>query len=825
MNKYLKYALRTLAVITGVFILLYSITFIYVSVNKKKIITQVKQQVSQKLSGDVNIGDVELSFFSSFPAISVLLQKVSVRDTLYSQHKHPFLTADRVYARISVFNLIAQKNALTGVRIEDGNLYLYTDTSGYTNSYLMKGKQPAKPSTGNKSMELDDIKLKNFHITLDDRQKNKLLDFDMNRFTCDISDDDTLTRFKTKNDVLIKSLAFNLKKGSYAANKRFKGNFTLYYNKPRKHLYFNNINIRLNDYSYNLSGGFDLHDNPTFTLLVATKNLPLEEGKSLLPAAVAKAVSIVMIDKPIDVKASIGGPLKGVDPLVKVAWTSQGGNRVVTPFFTLTNCSFTGGYTNELIPGLPRKDPNSRIFINDLSANWEGLSLRSKNLYIDNLTEPKINMDLHSDFSLAAFNNVFQSRSIEFKEGRGLLNVYYSGPLIKNSSTNTSIRGILKIQDGTIIYLPRNIPLKNCNGAVEFKKTDVAVRNLSCNVLGNSIIMNGSINNMLSLLGNDPGKIALDWHVYSPSLDLAGVSVLLQKRKKIVSSYAKSNKLGKTARQIDQMLEESNVSLNLKTDQLLFKKFKASNVDASIELVQDNWNLNHVKLNTAGGLMQIKGYLKEKNEFVQQAALKVLVANTDVSKIMYAFNDFGQDGVSFKNLEGVLSSNVDITMDIDRNLSASPSNMNGNIYFTLKNGALIDYEPIKKLQTFLFKNRDFENIRFAELKDHFEVKGKDIIMNRMEIQSTVLTLFVKGIFSMEPGKTDVSIQVPLSNLKKRDADYIPKNKGADEKAGASVYVRGRPGDDGNIKFKLDLFKKFRKDDSKKEEEEKKATKK
>jgi hypothetical protein len=83
----------------------------------------------------------------------------------------------------------------------------------------------------------------------------------------------------------------------------------------------------------------------------------------------------------------------------------------------------------------------------------------------------------------------------------------------------------------------------------------------------------------------------------------------------------------------------------------------------------------------------------------------------------------------------------------------------------------------------------------------------------MEIESTVLTLFVEGIYDLK-GKSDISIQVPLSNLKKREDDYKLENKGADAKGGASIFLRGQPGDDGNIKFKLDVFKRLRKKDAK-----------
>jgi hypothetical protein len=199
----------------------------------------------------------------------------------------------------------------------------------------------------------------------------------------------------------------------------------------------------------------------------------------------------------------------------------------------------------------------------------------------------------------------------------------------------------------------------------------------------------------------------------------------------------------------------------------------------------------------------------------------VNMENVDVNKVLYAFNNFGQDAILSDNLQGKLSSNIDIRMDIDRTLKKAPTNLEGYVDFSLKKGSLHNFQPIQKLQNFLFKNRNFSDIYFAELKDRFDIKDRDIKINRMEIQSTALSLFVEGVYSLK-GNTDISIQVPLNNLKKRDETYSPENLGTDAKGGTSVFVRGRPGEDGNIKFKYDLFKKFRKTD---EEKEEKATKK
>ncbi len=74
----------------------------------------------------------------------------------------------------------------------------------------------------------------------------------------------------------------------------------------------------------------------------------------------------------------------------------------------------------------------------------------------------------------------------------------------------------------------------------------------------------------------------------------------------------------------------------------------------------------------------------------------------------------------------------------------------------------------------------------------------------MEIQSSVFSMFVEGIYGMK-GTTDLSIQVPLNNIRSRDSTYKVENMGTDKKGGRSVFLRGRPGKDGNIQFKLDFI--------------------
>ena len=260
---------------------------------------------------------------------------------------------------------------------------------------------------------------------------------------------------------------------------------------------------------------------------------------------------------------------------------------------------------------------------------------------------------------------------------------------------------------------------------------------------------------------------------------------------------------------IDQVLDQGRLDVNLKADHFIYKKFEAINALANVTLLQDRYLINRVSMNHANGRLELNGSLIAQNGNTHFAKINVLLDNVDVSKTFAAFDNFGQDGITAKSLQGKLSAKIDASLNVNNEGKADPGSIESLVDFSLKDGALNNYEPVKKLQNFLFKNRDFDIIRFAELKDRFEIKNQEVKINRMEIQSSVMSMFVEGIFSNK-GNTDISIQVPFSNIHKRGADFNPENVGTEKRGGSSFYLRGKPGPDGNIKFKLDLFKKFKK---------------
>lgn len=801
----------------AVLLIVYLAAYFYILANKKQLIDQVRNQVANELNGEVLIGDIDLAFLATFPIVSIQLEEVAIRDTVFTVHKHPFLQAKQINASVNFWNVVKKRNPFSGVKVQDGALYIFTDTSGYTNSYLLTPKKkPDSQQKKNSSSNITSVLLKNVRLTLNDQLKGKLYDVTVHKLSTDIHAQKDILTFQNKINLTIHSLALKTAIGSYAKETLFSGKFKLAYDKYKKQLSFDDIKILLKDHPFYFTGKFAFTPASPFYLQIKTTKVPYHLAKSLVTPKIAKGMSLVAIEKPVD-KANvfISGSLRGGIPLVKASWVLKN-NNLQSKFGDFNHCSMSGTFINELVPGLPRLDPNSRLHFKNFKGRFEKIAISSENIFIDNLKYPTINCDIKSNFTLQQLDEALNSSTVDLRNGTGSVDIQYAGPVAENSLTNTIINGKIKLSNCLVNYLPRNIALSKLNGEIVFKDTDVSIHNFSTEVAGNKIIMNGSGKNLLTFLKNNPGKANINWSISSPKLNLDRFTSLLKKRVVVKRRPGKA-KLQRTTQQIDNLVNQANFQLQLTAGQLVYKKFNATNVHASIHLINENWLLNDVSLNHGGGSIQLKGGLSEVNNDVYLTRIRANLNNVDVNKVMYAFNNFGQDGISYQNLKGKLTASANVSMLMDRDVKGTPRQMNGYVNFSIKKGALLQFEPMQKIQKIIFKKRNFDEIHFAELKDRLDIKDKEITINRMEIQSTVLSLFVEGIFSMQ-GKTDISVQVPLSNLKKRDGDYIPKNKGADAKGGMSIYLRGRTGEDGNVKFKVDLFKKFRKEDDGKADE-------
>lgn len=700
------------------------------------------------------------------------------------------------------------KIAFGKTSIKNGSAYIYTDSNGVNNlnyfkAAVEKDKKEARPLVLPKN-----ISIQNFDIRIENKQKNKLFSFLINKIVATTNSNNENILVNIEENILVKKLGFNLSTGSFLVNHTLIGKYRLVLNTKKNDLSFTNIKINISKQPFILTGKFIFGDSAKFYLDVKTKQISYDFAQTLVTSHIAKGLKNVTITAALDVHTTIKGPLTEGDPLVIARWIAKE-TELTTPLVDLKKASFTGYFTNEVVKGLPLKDPNSKIHINNLTAEWEGIPLKADTIEVINLEKPIVGAFFESTFQLSDFNEIVNSENLIFSKGSGKITLKYKGPLQKINNQNASLDISFLLFNGNIEYKPMKLVITECVSNISIKNSDIYINSLvakSSN--GSKIKITGEAKNTFALLGDNPGIVGVNVNIYSPYLNLEGITSKLQKDR-IIISERKKNGLNKAMNKLDNILEKQKITVDIKADKIKNNRLVANNFITSIELAENAYNIKNLQFGMANGSLKLSSTIVETSYNKHNLKSVLQIKDIDAKELFYAFDDFGIDAISYKNLTGKLTATANVSTSINSKGVIDKKTMQGRLSFSLKNGSLVNFAPIMKIQDIAFKKRDFTDVQFAEIKNTVTIKEGIVTVPRMQIESSVINFFLEGQYGLISG-TDMRIQVPLSNLKNKDRSDMNKKAKNKEKGGASVYLRAKTGDDGKVSIGLDVLGAVRK---------------
>ena len=805
MKKVLKYTLRSLAVILGLLLLLSVGGWIYLNQHKAEILGYINTESAKRMHGQITVGDISASLFNTFPKLSVSLNEVHIQDSLWPQHRHDLLYARNAFANIDLFQLITGHIRVSKVILDHALIYVYTDSTGYTNTSIFK-----KTNLANKTVEekvhYPNLEIRNSNVIVEKINKNKFFSFEIPRILCKVNtrENEPTLDLDINLQATVKSLAFNKEKGSFIEGKKAKGKFRIQSNPDSKVLQFEKISIEIDRQNFTTSGKFFLADVPAlFTLSLQTENLTYKKAVSFLTENIrTKLLQYDISDGINSIICNLDGTDSGYrTPSIHLSVFAKDKN-IHTPLADLEKTSFRGSFTNEAIKGAGHSDENSILHFIALDGVWQDISFHSDSMIIRNLIQPVISCQVKAGFPLVGLDNLIDDRTLNFTKGWGNVNLRYTGPLTDNEQVAKDLYGDFIMDSAEFTYMPMNFNLTNGKGKINFAGKDMTIEDLHLNAGNTDLLLNGTMKNLLSSNGKG-GLVTLDWNIRSNRINLSDFKAFLKKKSGSEPKKKKKVLLSETLSKITDLLETDNMQLDLQAKQLNYKKFAATNIRTVMELDEDAINVKDLTLDEAGGTIKAQGSVRNQiasNPF----SFKATFRHVDMSKLLAAFNNFGQNAITDKNIQGSLDASIDLKGEVTEKFQVISDSTKGQVDFNLREGRLVQFEPVQKISQTVFKNRNFSDIQFADLHDRLSIAGKTITINRMEIQSSVMNMFVEGTYNMKKG-ADLSIQVPLSNLS--PGDKVPENRGTDSRTGVSAVLRAKNGDDGKLKITWDPFKK------------------
>jgi hypothetical protein len=467
-----------------------------------------------------------------------------------------------------------------------------------------------------------------------------------------------------------------------------------------------------------------------------------------------------------------------------------------------------GSFTNHLDRTQINDNRNSMLTIHRFKGIIKGLPT-TLSTTVKDFNDPIIDLKSNIALNLKSINSDIDNTRLKFDKGKLSSTIEYTGRLNEYLNPHSTkytgkLKGSSTISQAAFQLGPRKQIVEDFNMNVHFDQNQLVIDKISMLMNKNPLVVKGEILGFVPFFLQPEKKGFIKLNIYSKRFDF---NTLLVKKSKAKPSAKEQELKRKTiSDQVDELYKKLEFDLALRIDEVIFRKIKGTALKGIVKLDGKKLEAKNISMGLAGGQFDLSIALDKLNSPVNPFVIDGTVTNADIKEVLNGFNNFNQTMITDKNLRGKITTKIKFTASIDDDFQIMTPSVIGNIKLSVKNGQLIDFEPLQNISNFLMKKRDFENVKFGEIKSVFTIRGTEVYFKKMEIESSVLRLFMEGRYSFA-NHTDLSVQVPLSNLKKRDKNYKPANVGVNTKQGLSIFLHVYSDKDGKTIIAYDPFKK------------------
>ncbi|TAF59534.1 MAG: hypothetical protein EAZ58_13630 [Flavobacterium sp.] len=315
--------------------------------------------------------------------------------------------------------------------------------------------------------------------------------------------------------------------------------------------------------------------------------------------------------------------------------------------------------------------------------------------------------------------------------------------------------------------------------------------------------MSGYSNNFMNLYYDNPEKISLYWTAKATKLRLedfyTGASpnqpaVVVKNKSKSNSNYSKN-----ISTDLIKTLHQSKATIKLIAKELSYKKFKSKNIIANIRIANDSIKVDRASMIFAKGTVQATGTITHQKKS-SPFAIQLKMQNVDLQKTLYTFDNFESTTITDKNTRGTVSVTANLKGQLTQNAQIVKNSINGFTIVAIKNGALINFKPIKLVGKYVFPFRDFNNVSFAPLYIDMTINNSLVKIKPTAINSSVINMDFAGVYGFR-GNTNMQLDVHLRDPQKDKGNTNKKEVQQNRKKGITLHLQAIE-DKGEMKIKL-----------------------
>ncbi len=783
---------------------------------RARILDQIRVLAAKNLEGTLSVSNLRFTPWKYGGGIIFTFYDVHLQDRRISQHQTSLLSVAKVSASLDLAQLIKGEIKIRTLGIEDGKITVFVGKDGYSNASIFgklaqSTRQKADdPEKINFLGKIEKFVFLNCPVQYTDSLRGKSYAGTLRKVQTRLIRTDSSRHVELSGAILFDGLIFNPDRGAFLRQQLAHTVLDIDYLSTKKLWRINPSSVKVSDPNVGrifLKGTINVQDTLGYLSLdfrVGKTSLPAT--LRVLPQKLEQAISRRKILPELTAEVHLRGPLNEGTPLVTVEYQTDTFSYPL-PYGRLTGMKATGKFTNQADPQLPIGDRNSLIEVTSTEGYFETIPLKGSLKVLD-LTEPRASMDFSLSATPASVNALLDTSRYVVRHGLASLRFRYEGSPTdfydaKTDKLTGKLKGVILLRDVALSYKPGKITASQLTGNFSFDEKTVLLPNLKMHDGRNILYISGQVFDLPASLFGSRSPARAFVHVKIPDWQLSWPDKLLNRQNR---SPAKNTRL-KLSKLLDKTIDNLQVSASLEAEKMRYRRLKAEGIRGSLVMKDRLIELNNLSMRTCGGDVKFSGGFQAfDDQHLPRFYANGTLTNANVESVFYSFGNFGQTTLTDRNMKGRLTADFHFESLIKNDTSFVKPSMRGYVNMNLNQARIVDFKPIMDIKKLLFKNRALENVQFAPLVTTFVLKGEEVEVNKMKVESNILYFFLDGVYSFGR-KTDLSIQIPLSNLRRKDPNSRLANKEVEDIKGDIIFLRAKD-EAGEVRIRYDKLMRF-----------------
>lgn len=725
-------------IIVGLVLMITTLLYIY----KDEICGIVVDEVNQFLKTEVKVSDVELTFWGSFPNLSVDFNNVFIKDSYPNASEHDtLLYSDRIRMKFNPMDFWRDNYELKSIEVSPGVLNLKVNEDTVRNYDIFKEIEGDQETDG-LDLKLNEMAFENFRFNyinaISDQEYRTALketvirgEFASSNFVAQAESDLQIVTARSGSIALVKDQPAVLNIG-VEVNKD-----SVFVRIPKSTIYISNLpfefdgEVRDSTFFFHLNGkqisikeaannlamketghvkNFDGHGNLLFNLNIQGDDRA-EQKVSVdcvfgVSNGLLKDPSSGMSIKNLSLEglySNKGGPEKEKLELKNVAFTTKGG-------------PFKGELTI------------SKFATPIFKGNADGLldlSVIHSLFNLPNIEQLNGTVDVHADFSVQGNQNEQEMMDYTIHSFTG--NARFNG-------VNFSLIGDKRVYE-------------NIRGKVYLKNDAVGVDGVTFKVGGSDFKVNGAFDNLSQYL-NDQGDLVANVDVFSHRINLDDDLAAVEKEEKV--------------QQDRSYILPKNIDgkVYLEVGKLIYSKHSFEQVKGNMEMKGRKLHFPKVSISNAGSDAYGSITIIEESPEIFRINSQVVSKNINFTRLFKEWDNFKQQVITSQNIEGDMQANVEFEALFDVRNGIISKSIVARIGLEIENGRLKNVETFDAIIASLKSSgatrlalkkdevnelgRKLKDIRFERLTNTIVIRDEVMVMPSMKIESSVLGIDLSG---------------------------------------------------------------------------------